>query len=42
MEKAESIANADPYLTHGVFERVEVHPFDQVFPRPSEAKNPPS
>lgn len=36
MEQAESIANGDPYLTHGVFERVEVHPFDQVFPRQQE------
>ena len=42
MEKAESIANADPYLIHGVFERVEVHPFDQVFPMPGKTKNPPS
>ncbi len=33
MEQAESIANGDPYLTHGVFERVEVHPFKRVLPR---------
>ena len=33
MEKAESIANGDPYVTHGVFERVEIHPFKRVFPR---------
>lgn len=32
MEEAEMIANGDPYLTHGVFERVEVHPFRQVLP----------
>ena len=36
MEQAESIANGDPYLTHGVFERIEVHPFEQVFPRQQE------
>ncbi len=36
MERAESIANGDPYVTHGIFERVEVHPFKQVFPQPQE------
>lgn len=25
----------DPYVTNGIFERVEVHPFTQVFPKPS-------
>ncbi len=29
---ARSIANADPYLEHGVFERVEVFATKQVFP----------
>ena len=29
---ARSLANSDPYLTGGVFERVEVKPFKQVFP----------
>ena len=33
MEQAERTANDDPYVTHGVFERVEIHPFKQVFPR---------
>lgn len=25
----------DPYVIHGVFERVEVRPFMQVFPKPA-------
>jgi len=29
---ARALANSDPYLTGGVFERVEVKPFKQVFP----------
>ena len=37
MEQAESMANGDPYVTHGIFERVEIHPFKRVFPRPQEA-----
>ena len=37
--EAESLAAAwelvgrDPYVTNGIFERVEVHPFMRVFPR---------
>jgi uncharacterized protein YciI len=31
-EEAQSIAHTDPYLRGGVFARVEVHPFKQVFP----------
>ncbi len=35
---AEAFANEDPYTVNGVFERVEVHPFMQVFPKePSTA-----
>lgn len=30
---AEAFANTDPYTVHGVFARVEVHPFLQVFPK---------
>ena len=30
---AEAVAHSDPYTIHGVFERVEVHPFQQVFPK---------
>lgn len=36
-EQAERMANADPYVTHGVFERVEIHPFKRVFPSQEEA-----
>jgi uncharacterized protein YciI len=32
IEQARAMADADPYLTGGVFESVEVHPFVQVFP----------
>jgi uncharacterized protein YciI len=29
---ATAFANSDPYMTSGVFARVEVKPFRQVFP----------
>jgi len=29
---AEALAKNDPYTVNGVFERIEVHPFLQVFP----------
>lgn len=32
-EEAEDFAHRDPYMVHGVFERVEIHPFLQVFPK---------
>jgi hypothetical protein len=32
-EEAEDFARRDPYTVHGVFERVEIHPFLQVFPK---------
>lgn len=32
LEEARAFADSDPYTVHGVFERVEVHPFMQVFP----------
>jgi uncharacterized protein YciI len=32
IEQARAMADADPYLTGGVFESVEIHPFLQVFP----------
>ena len=35
LEEASRIAHRDPYTLHGVFERVEVHPFQQVLPRPT-------
>ena len=34
LEEAQRFAREDPYTVHGVFERVEVHPFSQVFPKP--------
>jgi len=33
LEDAQRFAREDPYTVHGVFERVEVHPFIQVFPK---------
>ena len=33
LEEAEQFAREDPYTVHGVFERVEVHPFTQIFPK---------
>ncbi|MBM4124686.1 MAG: hypothetical protein FJ246_07010 [Nitrospira sp.] len=36
LEAAEAFANEDPYTLHGVFERVEVHPFMQVFPKEAD------
>ncbi|MCS6295298.1 MAG: hypothetical protein H8K09_03600 [Nitrospira sp.] len=35
IEEANQIAQDDPYTVHGVFERVEVHPFKQVLPSES-------
>lgn len=33
LEEAQAFIQEDPYVRFGVFERVEVHPFMQVFPR---------
>jgi uncharacterized protein len=33
LKEAEEFARQDPYTVHGVFERLEIHPFMQVFPR---------
>jgi uncharacterized protein YciI len=30
---AEQFAHSDPYAVHGVFQRVEIHPFLQVLPK---------
>ncbi|NGZ03293.1 MAG: hypothetical protein CV090_09615 [Nitrospira sp. WS238] len=35
IEEAQKIASEDSYTIHGIFERVEVHPFQQVLPTPS-------
>ncbi len=29
---AELFAQEDPYTIHGVFQNVEIHPFEQIFP----------
>lgn len=34
LEDATRFANEDPYVVHGVFQRVEVHPFNPVLPTP--------
>ena len=34
-DEAEQFAHNDPYTVHGVFQRVEIHPFMQVIPKPS-------
>ncbi len=33
LAEAEGFAREDPYTVNGVFERIEVHPFAQVFPK---------
>ena len=33
LAEAEAFAKTDPYTVYGVFARVEVHPFLQVFPK---------
>ncbi|MBX3332219.1 MAG: hypothetical protein KF722_17590 [Nitrospira sp.] len=32
-EEAEDFVRNDPYTVYGVFERIEIHPFLQVFPK---------
>ena len=32
-KEAEDFVRHDPYMVYGVFERVEIHPFLQVFPK---------
>ncbi len=32
LTEAEAFANNDPYTVHGIFNRVEVHPFTEVLP----------
>ena len=36
-EEAEVFAKADPYMLEGIFDRMEVHPFNQVFPKESSS-----
>lgn len=33
-EEAEDFARHDPYVVQGVFDRIEIHPFMQVLPKP--------
>jgi uncharacterized protein len=32
-EEAEEFIRHDPYTVYGVFERIEIHPFLQIFPK---------
>lgn len=34
-EEAERFAQNDPYTVHNVFVRVDIHPFQQVLPKPA-------
>lgn len=40
LEEAQKFAAEDPYTVHGIFERVEVHPFHQVFPEAPASTTP--
>ena len=33
LAEAEDFARQDPYTLHGVFQQVDIHPFEQVFPK---------
>ncbi len=37
LEEVQIFAKEDPYMIHGVFQEVTVHPFMQVFPQESDA-----
>ena len=36
LEEVQAFAKEDPYMIHGVFQEITVHPFTQVFPQQSE------
>lgn len=36
IEEVQAFAKEDPYMIHGVFQEVSVHPFKQVFPQEFE------
>ena len=38
LEEATRLAADDPYVIHGVFARIEVHPFMQVLPEEHETR----
>jgi uncharacterized protein YciI len=42
LAEAEAFARTNPYTVQGIFERVEVHPFLQVFPPVPEKDGQPS
>ncbi len=35
LEEVQRFADTDPYMVHGVFQEVAIHPFMQVFPQES-------
>ena len=37
IEEVQNFAKEDPYMVHGVFQEVTVHPFLQVFPQESDS-----
>ncbi len=37
LQEVQTFANNDPYMIHGVFQEVTVHPFKQVFPQESDS-----
>ena len=37
MEEVQNFAKEDPYMVHGVFQEITVHPFLQVFPQESDS-----
>ncbi|MBA5865363.1 MAG: hypothetical protein GDA67_01550 [Nitrospira sp. CR1.3] len=40
LEEARKFAQEDPYTINGVFQRVEVHPFTQIFPKTTSPSAP--
>lgn len=38
LEEVQAFVNDDPYMRHGIFQEVTIHPFLQVFPQ--DTKNP--
>ena len=40
IEEVQAFAKDDPYMIHGVFQEMTVHPFMQVFPQESDSGKP--
>ena len=36
LEEVQAFAKEDPYMIHGVFQEVTIHPFKQIFPEEIE------